>query len=199
MKKIILIVLCFIACLSCQSQEKNDLEKVDFAKNYKEILKNTKVQTDAHEIVSTLPIAHTKDVSQFRFGNVSFVNSKENGIKSSTVGILINNTAERLTKGIKIEAEDTSVSNELFAYLKSQYKDPKVLSGVPGKNREGKVLGNSAYSWNSKDKAIVLVQYYEYTDNKPNISSVLYVVDNKMMALEVQETVASHIIKTFTL
>jgi len=198
MKKIVLIVLCFITCLSCQSQEKADLEKVDFAKNYKEILKNTKVQTDAREIVTTLPVAHTKDVSQFRFGSVSFVNSKENAIKSSSVGILINNTAERLTKGIKIEVEDTAAGNELLAYLKSQYKDPKVLAGVPGKNSEGKVLGNSAYAWSLKDKTIVLVQYYEYTDNKPNISSVLFMVDNKVEAPEVQETVASRIIKTFT-
>ncbi|WP_426327068.1 hypothetical protein [Pedobacter sp. R-06] len=198
MKKIVLIGLYFITCLSCQSQEKINLEKVDFAESYKQILKNVKFQTDAREIVTTLPVAYTKNVSQYRFGNISFANSKENSIKSSTVGLLINNTKERLTKGIKIEVEETSASNELLAYLKSQYKTPKVISGVPEKNNEGKVLGNAAYSWNLKDKTIVLIQYYEYTNNKPNISSVLYMVDNKVIAPEVQQTVVSRIIKTYT-
>ncbi|MBB6240490.1 hypothetical protein HDC90_005167 [Pedobacter sp. AK013] len=198
MKKIVLIGLYIITCLSCQSQEKINLEKVDFAESYKQILKNVKFQTDAREIVTTLPIAYTKNVSQYRFGNISFANSKENSIKSSTVGLLINNTKERLTKGIKIEVEDTSISNALLAYLKLQNKALKVLSRVPGKNNEGKVLGNAAYSWTLKDKTIVLVQYYEYTNNKPNISSVLYMVDNQVIAPEVQQTVVSRIIKTFT-
>jgi hypothetical protein len=198
MKKIVLIFLCFIMCLSCRSQEKIDLEKINFAKNYKEILNNTKFQTDAREIVTTLPVAYTKDIKQYKFGNIPFVNSKETSIKSSTVGVLINNITKRLTKGIKIEIEDTSISNELLTYLKSQYKAPKVLSKVPQKNSEGKVLGNAAYYWTSKDKTLVLVQYYEYTNNKPNISSILYMVDNQATTSDGQRTVASLIIKTFT-
>jgi len=198
MKKIIAVILCCIACLSCQSQGKTDLEKTDFSKNYKEILKGARVKTEAREMVTTLPVAHTPDVSSFTFGNIAFTNSKANAIKSSSVGVLINNTTERLTEGIKIEVEDTAAGNELLAYLKSKYKAPKVLSGIPGKNSEGKVLGNSAYAWTLKDKTLVLVQYYEYTDNKPNISSVLFMVDNKATAPEVQQNVAARIIKTFT-
>lgn len=192
-------MLCFIACLSCQSQEKTDLEKTDFAKSYKDILKNTKVQTEAREVVTTLPLASTKEVGKFRFGSVDFVNSKNDAVKSSSIGILINNTAERLTKGIRIEIEDTETGNELLAYLKSTYKTPKILSPVPGKNSEGKVLGNAAYAWNLKDKTLVFVQYYEYTNNHPGISSVLYLVDNKVMAPELQQNVAARLIKTFTL
>lgn len=190
--------LCFIACLSCQSQEKIDLEKVSFAKSYKEILQNTKFQTDQREIVTTLPVAYTKEVSKYKFGTVSLSDSKESSLKSSTVGLLINNTTERKTVGVKIEIEDTSLGNSLLSYLKSQYKAPKVLSAVPGKNSEGKVLGNSAYLWSLKDKTIVLAQYYEYTNNKPNISSVLYIVDNQVKAPGTQEKAASHLIKTFT-
>ncbi|MFW0714711.1 hypothetical protein [Pedobacter sp. N23S346] len=198
MKKIVLIFQCFIMCLSCRSQEKIDLEKINFAKNYKEILNSTKFQTDAREIVTTLPVAYTKDIKQYKFGNISFVNSKETAIKSSTVGVLINNTTKRLTKGIKIEIEDTSISNELLTYLKSQYKAPKVLSKVPQKNSEGKVLGNAAYYWILKDKTLVLVQYYEYTNNKPNISSILYAVDNQATTSDGQKKVVSLIVKTFT-
>ncbi|MBB6331340.1 hypothetical protein HNP24_002290 [Chryseobacterium sediminis] len=198
MKKIVLIILCFIMCVSCQSQQKTDLEKVDFAKGYKEVLKDTKYQTEAREIVTTLPVAYTKDVAGFKFGNITFPEHKENNVKSSSVGLLINNTTERLTKGIKIELEDTAAGNDLLAYLKSQYKNPKVLAGIPAKNSEGKVLGNAAYSWNLKDKTMVLVQYYEYTNNKPNTSSVLYIVDNQVKTADGQETAASHLIKTYT-
>ncbi len=185
-------------CVSCQSQQKTDLEKVDLTKSYKEILKDTKYQTDAREVVTTLPIAYTKDVAGYKFGNISFPEHKENNVKSSAVGLLINNTTERLTKGIKIELEDTAAGNDLLAYLKSQYKNPKVLAGIPAKNSEGKVLGNAAYSWNLKDKTMVLVQYYEYTNNKPNTSSVLYIVDNQVKTADGQETAASHLIKTYT-
>lgn len=185
-------------CVSCQSQQKTDLEKVDFNKSYKEVLKDTKYQTEAREVVTTLPVAYTKDVAGYKFGSVSFPEHKENTVKSSTVGLLINNSTERLTKGIKIELEDTSAGNELLAYLKAQYKSPKVLAGVPSKNNEGKILGNAAYSWNLKDKTIVLVQYYEYTNNKPNTSSVLYIIDNQVMTADGQETAASHTVKTYT-
>ncbi|WP_336704055.1 hypothetical protein [Chryseobacterium indologenes] len=198
MKKIVLIILYFIMCVSCQSQQKTDLEKVDFAKGYKEVLKDTKYQTEAREIVTTLPIAYTKDVAGYKFGNISFPEHKENNVKSSTVGLLINNPAEKLTKGIKIEWEDTAAGNDLLAYMKSQYKNPKVLVGVPAKNNEGEILGNAAYLWDLKDKTMVLVQYYEYTNNKPNISSVLYIVDNQVKTADGQETAAAHLIKTYT-
>ncbi|GGH19864.1 hypothetical protein [Pedobacter zeae] len=198
MKKIVLIFLYFTTCLSCRSQEKIDLEKINFAKNYKEILNNTKFQTDVREIVTTLPVAYTKDVKQYKFGNISFVNSKETSIKSSSVGVLINNTTKRLTCGIKIEIEDTSISNELLTYLKSQYKAPTILSRIPQKNSEGKVLGNAAYYWTLKDKTLVLVQYYEYTNNKPNISSILYSVDNQVTTSDGHKNVVSLIIRTFT-
>ncbi|MDR4952536.1 hypothetical protein REB14_10155 [Chryseobacterium sp. ES2] len=198
MKKIVLIILYFIMCVSCQSQQKTDLEKVDFAKGYKEVLKDTKYQTEAREIVTTLPIAYTKDVAGYKFGNISFPEHKENNVKSSTVGLLINNPAEKLTKGIKIEWEDTAAGNDLLAYMKSQYKNPKVLAGVPAKNNEGEILGNAAYLWDLKDKTMVLVQYYEYTNNKPNISSVLYIVDNQVKTADGQETAAAHLIKTYT-
>lgn len=199
MKKIILTFLCFITCLSCQSQDnKINLKETEFSKNYKEILKNTKFQTDPREIVTTLPIAYTKDVNLYKFGDISFVKSNDNELKSSTVGLLINNTTERLTKGLKIEIEDTAIGHDLLLYLKSEYKNLKTLSGIPKKNSEGKLLGNSAYSCYLKDKTIVFVQYYEYTDDKPNISSILYIVDNKVLATDFEETVASHLIKTFT-
>ncbi|MGM9476733.1 hypothetical protein ACS5PU_09890 [Pedobacter sp. GSP4] len=198
MKKIVVIFLYFIMCLSCRSQEKIDLEKINFAKNYKEILNNTKFQTEAREIVSTLPLAYTKDIKQYKFGTISFVNSKETSLKRSTVGVLINNTIKRLTIGIKIEIEDTSISNELLIYLKAKYKDPKVLSKVPQKNSEGKVLGNAAYCWIFKDKTFVLVQYYEYTNNKPNTSSIFYAIDNLATTSDGQKKVAPLIIKTFT-
>lgn len=198
MKKVILIYLCFILCLSCKSQERSDLEMVDFSKNYKEILKGANIKTEAREIVSALPIAYTKDVNLFNFGNVSFLKSPKEAVKSSSVGILINNTTERLTKGIKIEVEDTDSGRELFDYLKLKYKEPKTLTQIPKKNNEGKVLGNSAYSWSLKDKTMVFVQYYEYTNNKPNISSVLYVINNNVESPEFDETVATHIIKTYT-
>lgn len=191
-------MLCIATCLSCQSQGKTDLEKIDFSKNYKDILKDMKVQTDPREIVTTLPIATTKEVNNFRFGNVTFMNTNENDIKSSTVGILINNTTERSSKGIKIEVEDTDTSNKLFNYLKSQYNTPKILSGIPQKNSDSQILGNSAFSWNLKDKTIVLAQYYEYTDKKPTVSSVLYFIDNKVMMPDKQESVTSHVVKTFT-
>lgn len=191
-------MLCIATCLSCQSQGKTDLEKIDFSKNYKDILKDMKVQTDPREIVTTLPIATTKEVNNFRFGNVTFMNTNENDIKSSTVGILINNTTERSSKGIKIEVEDTDTSNKLFNYLKSQYNTPKILSGIPQKNSDSQILGNSAFSWNLKDKTIVLAQYYEYTDKKPTVSSVLYFIDNKVMMPDNQESVTSHVVKTFT-
>ncbi|MBP1167718.1 MULTISPECIES: hypothetical protein [unclassified Chryseobacterium] len=198
MKKIVLIILCFIMFVSCQSQQKTDLEKVDFSKGYKEVLKDTKYQTEAREIVTTLPIAYTKDVAGYKFGNISFPEHKENKVKSSTVGLLINNPAEKLTKGIKIEWEDTAAGNDLLAYLKSQYKNPKVLAGIPAKNSEGKILGNAAYLWDMKDKTMVLVQYYEYTNNKPNTSSVLYIVDNQVKTADGQETAAAHLVKTYT-
>lgn len=191
-------MLCIATCLSCQSQGKTDLEKIDFSKNYKDILKDMKVQTDPREIVTTLPIATTKEVNNFRFGNVTFMNTNENDIKSSTVGILINNTTERSSKGVKIEVEDTDTSNKLFNYLKSQYNTPKILSGIPQKNSDSQILGNSAFSWNLKDKTIVLAQYYEYTDKKPTVSSVLYFIDNKVMMPDNQESVTSHVVKTFT-
>lgn len=191
-------MLCIATCLSCQSQGKTDLEKIDFSKNYKDILKDMKVQTDPREIVTTLPIATTKEVNNFRFGNVTFMNTNENDIKSSTVGILINNTTERSSKGIKIEVEDTDTSNKLFNYLKSQYNTPKILSDIPQKNSDSQILGNSAFSWNLKDKTIVLAQYYEYTDKKPTVSSVLYFIDNKVMMPDNQESVTSHVVKTFT-
>ncbi|QDP85349.1 hypothetical protein FNJ88_07140 [Chryseobacterium sp. SNU WT5] len=126
------------------------------------------------------------------------MNTNENDIKSSTVGILINNTTERSSKGIKIEVEDTDTSNKLFNYLKSQYNTPKILSGIPQKNSDSQILGNSAFSWNLKDKTIVLAQYYEYTDKKPTVSSVLYFIDNKVMMPDNQESVTSHVVKTFT-
>lgn len=198
MKKIILLFMSFLVCVSCQSQEKTDLEKTDFSKSYKEIFKNVKFQTESREITTTLPIAYTKNVGVFKFGNIDFKNSAENSIKSSTVGILINNIENRQTKGIKIEIEETSIGYNLFTYLKSQYGSPKILSELPKKNREGKTLGNSAYSWNIKDKTIVFVQFYEYTNNKPNVSSILYIVDNKIMCVGLQETVSSHILRTFT-
>ncbi|MEF9476640.1 hypothetical protein OWR28_01685 [Chryseobacterium sp. 1B4] len=198
MKKIVLIILCFIMFVSCQSQQKTDLEKVDFSKGYKEVLKDTKYQTEAREIVTTLPVAYTKDVSGYKFGNISFPEHKENNVKGSTVGLLINNTTERLTKGVKIELEDTAAGNDLLAYLKSQYKNPKVLAGVPAKNSEGKILGNAAYVWDLKGKTMVLVQYYEYTNNKPNTSSVLYIVDNQVKTADGQETAAAHLLKTYT-
>lgn len=192
-------MLCIATCLSCQSQGKTDLEKFDFSKNYKDILKDMKVQTDPREIVTTLPIATTKEVNNFRFGTVTFMNSNKNDIKRSTFGILINNTTERRSsKGIKIEVEDTDTSTKLFNYLKSQYKTPKILSGIPQKNSDGQILGNSAFFWNLKDKTIVLAQYYEYTDKKPTVSSVLYFIDNKVMMPDNQESVTSHVVKTFT-
>ncbi len=192
------MILCTVTCLSCQSQEKTELEKVDFTTNYKEILKGTKIKTEAREIVTTLPVASTNEVDKFNFGTVNFSNSNENDIKSATVGILINNTTERSSKGIKIEVEDTDTSNRLFTYLKSQYKTPKTLSPIPQKNNDGYILGNSAYSWSLRDKTIVLVQYYEYTDKKPTVSSTLYVLDNKVLMPDAQGSVASHVIKTFT-
>ena len=190
--------MCFLLCTACQSQEKTDLEKVDFSKSYKEIFKNVKFQTDQQEIVTTLPVAYTKNVSPYKFGTVSFQNSSEEAIKSSTVGILINNITERQTKGVKIEVEDTGASNNLLTYLKSQYKAPKILSGIPTKNKEGKVVGNAAYQWNLSNKTLLLVQYYEYTNNKPNVSSVLYLVDNQVLSYASQETVVSRLIKTYT-
>lgn len=198
MKKIILLFICFLVCISCQSQEKTDLEKIDFSNNYKEIFKNVKFQTESREITTTLPIAYTKDVDMYEFGKIAFKNSPESFMKSSTIGILIDNITDRQTKGVKIEIEDTSIGYNLFTYLKSQYGSPKILSELPKKNREGKILGNSAYSWNIKDKTIVFVQFYEYTDNKPNVSSILYIVDNKIMCVGLQETVSSHILRTFT-
>ena len=93
---------------SCNSQQKVDLEKVEFTKDYKEILKNTKFQTDAREIVTTLPVAYTKDVGDYKFGTVSFVSNASTAAQSPTVGVLINNSTERITKGLKIEIEDTS-------------------------------------------------------------------------------------------
>jgi len=198
MNKVILMFVCFLLCTACQSQKKTDLEKIDFSKNYKEIFKNVKFQTDQQEIATTLPIAYTKNVSLYQFGTVVLQNSTEEAIKSSTVGILINNITERQTKGIKIEIEDTSVGNNMFNYLKSQYKAPKILSGIPAKNKEGKILGNAAYQWDLKDKTILFVQYYEYTNNMANISSVLYLVDNKVPTPGSQETAVSRLIKTYT-
>lgn len=198
MKKIILMFLSFIAFNCCNSQGKIDLEKVDFTKNYKEILKNTKSQTDAREIVTTLPIAYTKEVSGYKFGDVAFVNSGSSSIKSSSVGVLINNSKDRITVGMKVEIEDTSKSEKILTYLKEKYQNPKILSKIPIKNSKGQILGNSAYLWQSNGKTIVLVQYYEYTDTKPNTSSVLYIVDNKVSSIGLSETVASHLIKTFT-
>lgn len=198
MKKIILMFLSFVAFNSCNSQGKIDLEKVDFTKNYKEILKDTKSQTDAREIVTTLPIAYTKEVGGYKFGDVSLINSSDASMKSSTVGVLINNSKDRTTVGIKIEIEDTSTSVKILTHLKEKYKNPKILSKIPEKNSDGQILGNSAYLWQENSKTIVLVQYYEYTDKKPNTSSVLYIVDNKVNSEGLSGTVASHLIKTFT-
>ena len=119
---------------SCNSQQKVDLEKVEFTKDYKEILKNTKFQTDAREIVTTLPVAYTKDVGGYKFGNVSFVSNASTSAQSPTVGVLINNSTERITIGLKIEIEDTSTSDRILTYLKAKYKNPKIISKIPEKN-----------------------------------------------------------------
>ena len=71
---------------SCNSQQKVDLEKVEFTKDYKEILKNTKFQTDAREIVTTLPVAYTKDVGGYKFGTVSFCKQCKHSSQKSYCG-----------------------------------------------------------------------------------------------------------------
>lgn len=198
MKKIIVILISFITCLSCQSQEKTDLEKINFSENYKQILENTKFKTDPREIVTTLPIAFTSEIEPFKFGDVVISDAKENTLKKSKIGVLINNTTERNTEGLKIEVEGSSKSEELLPYLKTKYNAPKILSPVPTRNSEGKLLGNSAYLWESKNKSIILAQYYEYTNRQPTVASVLYFVDNTFLLPETQGKLVTHIVKTFS-
>ena len=50
------------------------------------------------------------------------------------MGVLINNSTERITKGLKIEIEDTSTSDRILTYLKAKYKNPKIISKIPEKN-----------------------------------------------------------------
>lgn len=177
---------------------KKDLENFDFAENYKEIFQDIQYQIDESEIVTTLPIAYTYDVNRFNFGKVNFQNSDEGEIEFSKVGILFNNTSDTKTKGILIEVKDTPTSESLLNYLHSQYSSPKVLVETPKKNEEGQTLGNAAYVWNLPEKTILLVQFYEYNNGKPNISSVLYDVDNQAKTIGNQETVSSRLIRTYS-
>lgn len=85
----------------------------------------------------------------------------------------------------------------MFKYLSQKYEKVKVLSPIPSKNSAGRVLGNSAYLWNTSFYSVVLVQYYEYTDGKPNVSSILYLVDNKVLTSDSSEKVISRIERTF--
>lgn len=197
MNRIFFAFTFMLSFLSCQSQDKIDLEKVDFQEGYKSILNNTQYITEAQELVTTLPFATTKDVGGFKFGDVELVKSPKESPKSSLVGVLINNINEKMTKGILIEIEETSKSEAMFKYLSQKYEKVKVLSPIPSKNSAGRVLGNSAFLWNTSFYSVVLVQYYEYTDGKPNVSSILYLVDNKVLTSDSSEKVISRIERTF--
>lgn len=185
----IFILIIMLVSNSCITQEK-DLNSLNYTENYKDLFQEKKIMTEQYDIAAKLPLAYTYETKGFKFGSVNIPENAEDQISMNSVGTLLNNVKERKIVGIKISIDGIDNCKKMFDYLQSQYGTPKILMPVPNKNKEGWLVGHSAYSWDLKslNRSLIVSQTFDlnftesnkgkkYTQNE---GVTIFIIDNNI-------------------
>jgi len=163
---------------SCNSQNKIDLEKLDFHQSSKDLFTNLKFREDKRDIATTLPIEYTYEAQNFKYGPIEFLKSEKTDEAFNKVGVFLDSIKN--IKGIFIDIESSKQSIPLLNYITKTYGTAHVLSKVPDKDRNGIQSGISAYTWNipNEHRFINLIQFYKEVNSKNTIATYFYLIDD---------------------
>lgn len=174
---------------SCTTQEK-DLKNLDYTLHYKDLFKDKKIMTEQYDIVAKLPLAYTYETKGFKFGTVKIPENSGNQIAMNSVGVLLNNVNERKIVGLKISIEGKDHCKKILDFIQNEYGDSKTIKQIPSKNKEGWLIGNAAYLWESKtiNKTFIVSQTFDLNfieSNKgkkyfQNESMIIFIIDNSV-------------------
>jgi len=165
-----------------------------------DFFQNGSTSVEAREINTTLPFIYTNEVESYKYGSVNFTNSDGNDMILSRVGALLANPTDDTIAGVVVAIENTKTSNSLLKEITKLNRLPEILMPIPRENKNNQLLDHSAYLWRLKDnRSIILTQSYEYTRGKRTMSSLMYMVSNKIKVMDPNqdEFVIDRLIRTY--
>jgi hypothetical protein len=200
MNKILFILLLCITMYSCNPNNKMAIDKLALNEKVQDFFQNGSTSVEAREINTTLPFIYTNEVESYKYGTVKFINSDGNDMILSRVGALLANPTDDTIAGVVVAIENTKTSNSLLKEITKLNRLPEILMPIPHENKNNQLLDHSAYLWRLKDnRSIILTQSYEYTRGKRTMSSLMYMVSNKIKVMDPNqdEFVIDRLIRTY--
>ncbi|WP_162880113.1 hypothetical protein [Mariniflexile rhizosphaerae] len=185
---------------SCNPQNKMAIDKLVLNENVEDFFQNGNTAVEAREINTTLPFIYTNDVESYKYGTVNFVNSDGDDMILSRIGVLLARPTDATIVGVVVAIENTQTSSLLLKEITKLNGLPEILVPIPQENNDNQLLGHSAYLWRLKDnRSIILTQSYEYTEGKRTMSSLMYMVSNKVKVIDPNqdEFVVDRLIRTY--
>lgn len=185
---------------ACNSQDRIDLEQVDFNADISPLLKVEKY-FEEKSTVGWKPGYWIYDIEKFCFGNFLFSSGGESGpndIPKSKIDLTMDSARTRLI-AVSIIIEKSDEARNFLDYVHNKYGKPITLKEDPKPNHNSDIMGHSAELWKdiAPGRSLILSKDYSEKDRKPAFSVILYIVKsddpeifvidydgNKMNALE---------------
>ncbi len=203
MKIFLISIMASLVFSSCSSQNKFDLQKMSFKEDIKVVLKDIKKNAELREILTTLPVYVTKEVSFFKFGKIEFSDKTDfldKALKNS-ISFFLNDTLSKKLVGVSYQSRSSIESLKLKAYLEKEYGVPQILNKPVFSNNTKTMMGFSNLLWKNfeNNKTILLSLSYSELNKKEHIEADMVIMDNSVKDTDIgaNRTVVERLIKTF--
>lgn len=180
MKQIFIFISLFFMLSACNSQNRIDLEEVDF-----NTYTSTLLKVEHQEEKSTVgwkPGYWIYDMDKFCFGDILFSSGGERGpddIPASKIELTLDTAKTRLIV-VSIIIEKSEESQHFIDYLYSKYDKPITLKEDPKPNRDSEIMGHSAVLWKNalSGRSLILAKNYSIKNDRSAFSVILHIVKN---------------------
>lgn len=181
LKKLILIIVGVIVSNPCQSQNRFDIETITFKEDIFVLLKGKKAFENDVNLLTFLPDHHTFEVDDFKFGEVEFTNSYEEGKEApdkSSIYFFVDNKNLNNLKGVMLSINRNAQREMLYNYIIDKYGEPTQV-------------GSNVYFWDNfrEGYTMLLVDHVDrstaaYTEAEDREKKTKWVFTTKAIIIE---------------